>query len=130
MTTYRELDEFLAARLEGGSEWVGVSSNAMVREALKRGDVIRSEFPRDHADLSRCCMTYARAPWSLKALMLPRLATYFDHAMNGFRHPEPVVPKLSVFDRWKRYWWRIGFRAGAGEWPPAWLKSPYDRDKS
>lgn len=86
-----DLASFLAARLEGGPEWVGNSSNAMVREALG-GDPVRydREYPHDHADLSRCCMTYARAPWSLKALMLPRLTVYCEYAMNGFRKPDPV----------------------------------------
>lgn len=95
---FTELESFLASRLEGGSRWVGRSSNAMVREALRQGDVSLGEYPRDHADLSRCCMTYALAPWSLKALMLPRLTLYCEYAMNGFRRSEP-----SPLPRKRRY---------------------------
>lgn len=98
-----ELERFLAARLEGSSEWVGNSSNAMVREALG-GERVRQyfEYPHDHADLARCCMTYARAPWSMKAIMLPRLTVFCEHGMNGFMPPAPPpkpVKKSRFLDR-------------------------------
>lgn len=102
-----ELERFLAARLEGGSEWVGISSNAMVREALGGDRVKLMEYPHDHADLSRCCMTYARAPWSLKAIMLVRLASYFDYAMNGFRPCSPLTPPVRPESRILRWTERL-----------------------
>ena len=85
-----DLTSFLAARLEGGSDWVGSSSNAMVREAIG-GDPVEYdwEYPHDHSDLARCCTTWARAPLWLKAIMLPRLTAYCEHAMNGYRKPQP-----------------------------------------
>ena len=100
-----DIQKFLAARLEGGSQWVGISSNAMVREALGGKRVrVYSEYPHDHADLSRCCMTYARAPWSLKQLMLPRLTVYCQYAMNGFRpRSETKVKRGIQIDRnWRQ----------------------------
>jgi hypothetical protein len=90
-----DLSAFLAARLSEGGDTVGISSNAMVREALGGTRVEYDwEYPHDHHDLSRCCATWAKAPWSLKAIMLPRLTAYCEYAMNGYRKPAPAPTPL------------------------------------
>jgi hypothetical protein len=85
------IEQFLIERMTLGHEY-GVSSNAMIREALEGTPVEQYwEYPHDHEDLARCCNTWARAPWSLKALMLARMYSYFEYAMNGYREKEVIT---------------------------------------
>lgn len=93
--TFRTLEEFLAARLGFArpviiDSWVGISSDAMVREAIDKTPVHVSDYPHDLGDLSRCCATFAAAPWALKSIMLPRLTAYCEYGMNGWRTLEPA----------------------------------------
>jgi hypothetical protein len=62
-----------------GSTYVGISSNAMLRQALVSGTKVSDgEFPHDLDDLSRCLMTFASAPRHLQERMLPTLELYIQ----------------------------------------------------
>lgn len=96
MSEFRSEKEFLAARLGfHGSvtihSWVGISSNAMVKEAVAGTPIDKFDYPHDLGDLSRCCATFAAAPWDLKQKMLPRLRDYCIHMA-----PLPVPPAPPV----------------------------------
>lgn len=79
-----ELEQFLTQRIIScDSSWVGISSDAMVAEAVSGRDVDDWDYPRDLADLSRCCVTFARAPWDIKKLMLPRLIDFCQHVASS-----------------------------------------------
>lgn len=99
---FRSNEEFLAARLGFAQpvridSWVGISSDAMVQEALTGRAVDSFDYPSDLADLSRCCATFAAAPWELKEKMLPRLLAYCEHLS-----PRPPLPEPSKSWPWER----------------------------
>lgn len=74
-----EPERFLAERLRNpSSEWVGLSSDAMIAAAIDGRAPDEWDYPRDTADLSRCCVTFARAPRDLRLAMLPILADYCE----------------------------------------------------
>lgn len=72
-------ERFLAARLSGDPDEVGISSNAMIVEAILDEEVQTYDYPNDVFDLARCCVTFAKAPPWLKEAMLPRLADFARH---------------------------------------------------
>lgn len=53
---------YLADRMQWAPGETGISSNAMVRQAIGGDPVYVDEFPRDAADLARCQLAYERAP--------------------------------------------------------------------
>lgn len=101
MTAFKSERDFLAARLGFHRSvtipsWVGVSSDAMVKEALTGESIDKFDYPHDLGDLSRCCATFAAAPWELKQKMLPRLRDYCIHLAPLPAPPAPPVrnPKM------------------------------------
>ena len=69
--------EFLVDRMT--NKQGGISSNAMIAEALVGYRVDETEYPWDFDDLSRCLRTWLEAPTPLRAKMLWRLAQYTSH---------------------------------------------------
>lgn len=67
--------DFLLARLTryDTSDWVGVSSNEMLRVAITGERIHGFSVPHDEDDLGRCEETYRRAPEHLKPALLPIL---------------------------------------------------------
>ena len=85
-TARTELENFLTSRLiSRDPSWVGISSDAMLAEAVSGLMVDAWDYPSDLADLSRCCATFARAPWDLKKSMLPRLIAYCEHIQEKIK---------------------------------------------
>lgn len=81
----------------------GVSSDAMIREALGGAPVSEYEYPSDLGDLGRCRFAYQRAPWSLRRRMRGRLADYRAHVLERIRRDDQVirydlVPYPSYYD--------------------------------
>lgn len=76
---------FAAERAYWGPGETGISSNAMVREAIWGDPVDDWDYPRDFGDLWRCRLAYRRAPLSLKRKMLPRLQAYRQHIREGVK---------------------------------------------
>lgn len=74
--------DFLIARFLNPAEHdYGISSDAMIREALGGDPVRPGEYPRDRGDLGRCERAYERAPEHLQRRMLRRLSS-FREAVN------------------------------------------------
>lgn len=95
------IDRFLRDRWNHSSD-VGISSNAMLREALT-GEVRRGieDYPLDLGDLSRCCATFAKAPHPLKEKMLPRLLAYCEYVGERTGLLPPAVPEPQ--NLWSRF---------------------------
>lgn len=70
-----ERDFLLARSLHSDHTWVGLSSTAMLNQALT-GAARPDEYPRDRGDLGRCEETYRRAPVHLQLAMLPTLELF------------------------------------------------------
>jgi hypothetical protein len=76
--------DFLLARIVArDSTWVGVSSNAMVAQAMT-GAQEPSAWPYDEADLGRCVETFHRAPEHLREAMLPTLRRFQEHVAQRY----------------------------------------------
>lgn len=71
----QERDFFLARALHGDHTWVGLSSDAMLDQALT-GARWPTDYPHDKGDLGRCEETYRRAPEHLQRRMLPTLELF------------------------------------------------------
>lgn len=70
--TRKERDFLLARTIDGNSDWVGRSSNELIRCAVN-GDRPNHIWPLDREDLARCEETYERAPRHLQRRMEPTL---------------------------------------------------------
>ena len=90
----RELEaerDFLLARLTRNSaDWVGRSSNEMVRAAITGGRPYGLNIPYDQGDLGRCEETYLRAPAHLKPRMLPILRAFRCVVTERKSWPNPI----------------------------------------
>jgi hypothetical protein len=109
MSAFRNIEDFLLARVSHRpvrlDDWIGISSNAMLEEAMSGRPVDEWDYPRDIGDLSRCCATFALAPYELKEKMLPRLTKYCEYAVNGWSRTLPPAPQK------EHLWVRILHRA-------------------
>lgn len=74
---HERMIEFLVWRMIDRSG--GISSDAMIAEALVGREVDSFEYPSDFDDLSRCFRTWLEASTSLRAKMLWRLTQYTSH---------------------------------------------------
>ena len=61
---------------QGGAR--GISSDAMVREAIGGAPAAERERPWDDADMHRCYLAFDRAPEHLQRRMEPRLLAFRD----------------------------------------------------
>jgi hypothetical protein len=77
-----ERDFFLRRAIYGDWTWVGLSSNAMLAQAVTGADR-PTEYPRDSADLARCEKTYELAPEHLKPRMLRTLGLFRRMVKEG-----------------------------------------------
>lgn len=83
LTGLAEITQFLALRMiQRDPSWVGLSSDAMVAQAITGGEHPRY-WPADQGDLARCEETYRRAPTSLQERMLPTLKRFRRHLAQG-----------------------------------------------
>lgn len=83
---------YLAERLDW--EWgeTGISSDAMLREALGGAPLRDWEYPHDSADLARCRMTYENAPRKLRRRMQARMQEFETHvASRAMREERPAT---------------------------------------
>lgn len=71
--------DYIASRMDWPHAETGLSSDAMLREALGGRDVADLEFPSDWADLHRCSLAIQRAPRSLRRKMHGRMWMYRTH---------------------------------------------------
>lgn len=96
------VDRFLSDYRSNKSDEVGISSNAMLREAITGAErqYEDEDYPSDLGDLSRCCATFAKAPYSLKELMLPRLLAYCEYVGERKGLLPPAVEESR--SRWSR----------------------------
>lgn len=77
-----ERNFLLERQLHGDSSWVGMSSDAMVAQAIT-GAEHPEWWPGDQHDLARCEATYLRAPEHLKPAMLKTLERFRRHVDEG-----------------------------------------------
>jgi hypothetical protein len=84
----RQVVDFLAHRILKGEG--GISSDALIAEAVLGYRVAELDYPSDLSDLARCLQAWLAAPAPLRAKMLWRLSEYTSHVSEKHISPDGV----------------------------------------